>query len=142
MTDCCVVKVRSYIERYHVLGTAQNTVRSYIERYHVLGTAQNTVRSYIERYHVLGTAQNTVRSYIERYHVLGTAQNTVRSYIERYHVLGTAQNTVHFNPLADLFILTPTRFYLGSIQPRCNYCAKTIRSHSHHCISPGTHLYS
>ena len=31
---------------------------------------------------------------------------------------------------------------LGSIQTWCNYCAKTIHLHFHHCLKPGTHLYS
>ena len=30
--------------------------------------------------------------------------------------------------------------YLRSVQPHCNYCAKTIRSHMHHCLSSDTHL--
>ena len=30
---------------------------------------------------------------------------------------------------------------LGIIQPRCNYCAKTIRSDIHLCMKPSTHSY-
>ena len=67
----------------------------------------------------------------------------------------TCSFTLH--PLADLFLYTsstgrpvPLHFTpgrpvhsitnstsLGSIEPRCNYYAKTIRSHIHHCLFLG-----
>ena len=54
----------------------------------------------------------------------------VRSYIARYPVLGIVQSLLQFTPCRPVHInaiSTP----LGSIQPRCNYCAKNFRSNIH-----------
>ena len=50
----------------------------------------------------------------------------VRSYIVRR----TVQSYVHFIPDKSVHSNTNSTS-LGSIQPRCNYCAKTICSHTH-----------
>ena len=57
----------------------------------------------------------------------------VHSYIARYQVLGTAQRVQPFppgKPVHSNAISTS----LGSIQPCCNYCVKTIHSHIHLCL--------
>ena len=65
----------------------------------------------------------------------------IRSYIARYPVLGTAQNALHFTACGRPVHSNANSTSLGSIQSRCNYCAKNIRSHSHHPPQPGTHLH-
>ena len=57
----------------------------------------------------------------------------VSSYIARYPVCRTAQSALHFTPgrpVNSKAISTS----LGSIQPRCNCCAKNIRLNIHHCL--------
>ena len=57
----------------------------------------------------------------------------VSSYIARYPVFRTAQSVLHFTPGRPVHSKAFSTS-MGSIQPRCNYCAKTIRSHIHHCL--------
>ena len=44
-------------------------------------------------------------------------------------------------PLADLFIPTPTQFLWEALS-HVAHGAKDIHIHFHHCLYPGTHLYS
>ena len=58
----------------------------------------------------------------------------VRSYIAWYPSPQDHSKRFTLHPLADLFIQTTSQPSLGSIQPCCNYCTKTIHSHTHHCF--------
>ena len=60
-------------------------------------------------------------------------------YIARSPVRRTAQNALHFTPWQTCSFNSPS---LGSIQIHINYYLKTIHSHLHRCLQPGTHLYS
>ena len=51
----------------------------------------------------------------------------------QYPALITAQSALHFTPGRPVHSNT-NLISLGSIQPHCNYCMKTICSHIHHCM--------
>ena len=57
----------------------------------------------------------------------------VPSYITRYPVLGSIQSASHFTPWKSARS-NAISTSLGSIQPCCNYCAKTIFSDIHLCL--------
>ena len=57
----------------------------------------------------------------------------ISSYIAHYPVLGTAQSALHFTPDRPVHS-NAISTSLGSIQPHCNYCTKTIHSDIHQSI--------
>ena len=62
-------------------------------------------------------------------------------YIEQCLDCWTTQSTFTLHPLVNLFISTPTRFLWEAFSQAAimrNYYSHTF----HHCLQPGTHLYS
>ena len=56
--------------------------------------------------------------------------------VARYPVIGTGRcmEALYNSPLGRPVQSNAISTCLESFQPRCNYCAKTIRSHIHHCL--------
>ena len=55
------------------------------------------------------------------------------SYIAQYPVLGLFK-ALYMSPPGRPVHSNTNSTSLGSIQPCCSYCIKTVRSHIHHCL--------
>ena len=57
-------------------------------------------------------------------------------------VLRTVQSALHFTSLTDLFTQTPSRLLWEASSHMLQLMREAARTHIHHCLLPGTHLYS